>query len=177
MELEVGDVYGTRSWPRLSKHDWIERARKIWDLDDDDAIRSKVQSEEVRLSVHIYGSIGEGYGVILRDSQKNPIVASCRSISHEDSVSEFYTWLNGVALGAKIAAKYCLSRFFLNAPTLHMYTFISCIWNPYYRGSVSLRKSDVESLCFPGDGDIEKIYRLTLDIMADLNRLSVSGVV
>ncbi|KAI3884819.1 hypothetical protein MKX03_019152, partial [Papaver bracteatum] len=168
---------GTRSCdvPPLPKHDWIKRARKIWDLRDDDAIRSWVQYEKVHLSIHIYGSIGEGYGAILRDCQMNPIFASCGSLSHEDSVSEFYTWLKGVALGSKIAVKYRLSKKILYVPSDHMYTFISRIWSPYDRGSVSLEKIDLESICFRRDGDIEKIFRLTSDILYDLNQLSVSG--
>ncbi|KAI3879274.1 hypothetical protein MKW92_048281 [Papaver armeniacum] len=134
----------------------------------------------MHLSIHIYGSIGEGCGAILRDSQKMPVVASCQSISREDSVSTFYTWLKGVALGAKIAVKYRLSQFYLYVPSKHMYSFISGIWDPYYRGSVSgsylVTKSDLKSVCRPEDGDIEKIYRLTSDIISVLNQLYISGV-
>ncbi|KAI3869095.1 hypothetical protein MKX03_005037 [Papaver bracteatum] len=134
----------------------------------------------MHLSMHIYGSFGEGYGAILRDSQKMPVVGSCKSLSREDSVSTFYTWLKGVALGAKIAVKYRLSRLYLYVPSEHMYTFISGIWDPYYRGPVSgsylVTKSDLKSVCHPEDGDIEKIYRLTSDIISDLNQLYISGV-
>ncbi|KAI3926177.1 hypothetical protein MKW98_028313 [Papaver atlanticum] len=169
-----GDIHS------LSKHEWIERARKIWDLHDDDAIRSRVQFEEMYLSIRIHGSVGEGYGAILRDFQKMPIVASCKSLSHEDSVSKFYTWLSGVALGAKIAAKYHVLRFHLYVPSEHLYIFIRSIWDPYYRGSEPMRylgsKTHLEQLCFPEDGDIEKIYRLTSDVISHLKQLSVRGV-
>lgn len=164
----------------LSKHEWIERARRIWDLENDGAIRSQIQSEKLHFSIHIYGSIGEGCGAILRDSQKMPVVASCQSLSHEDSVSTFYTWLKGVALGAKIAVKYRLSQFYLYVPSKHMYSFISGIWDPHYRGPVSesylVTESDLKSVWRPEDGDIEKIYRLTSDIVSDLNQLYISGV-
>ncbi|KAI3946843.1 hypothetical protein MKW98_003406 [Papaver atlanticum] len=155
----------------ISKKDWIEES-KVWNLHDD-VIRSRLESEKGALSIHICGISGKGYGAILRDSQYVPIVARSKCLSDVDAtMSTFYSRLNGVALGVKIALDYKLSRFAIYVPSFNLCNFMRGIWDRNGKGRrsncigirqvISLLR--LEAMC-----DIEKIYSLTKNIISDLD--------
>ncbi|KAI3841235.1 hypothetical protein MKX03_004939 [Papaver bracteatum] len=162
----------------ISKKDWIEES-KVWNLHDD-VIKSRLESEKGALSIHIRGISGKGYGAILRDSQYVPIVARSKCLSDVDTTtSTFYSRLNGVALGVKIALDYKLSRFAIYVPSFNLCNFMRGIWDHPGKG----RRSDcigirqvrsllhLEAMC-----DIEKIYSLTKYIISDLDLVRHRGI-
>ncbi|KAI3941879.1 hypothetical protein MKW98_009089, partial [Papaver atlanticum] len=106
-------------------------------------------------------------------SQDVPIVARSKCLSDEYPVSTFYSRLNGVALGVKIALDYKVSQFTIYVPSFNLYNFMTSIWNP--NGSeISnyLRKTHLRTWLLPEDKcDIEKIYFLTTNIISDLYQL------
>ncbi|KAI3873181.1 hypothetical protein MKW92_030320, partial [Papaver armeniacum] len=159
------------------KKDWIERSN-VWNLTDD-VIRSQLKSEKGALSIHICGISGKGYGAILRDYRYFPVVARSRHLSGvDDTMSTFYSRLNGVALGVRIALDYELSRFSIHVPSFNLCNFMRHIWDPNgKRKSNQIGKRLVGSLLRPeAMCDLKDICSLTNTIIIDLDKVRRRGI-
>ncbi|KAI3917538.1 hypothetical protein MKW98_021300 [Papaver atlanticum] len=75
---------------------WLSMVRDDWGTTDDE----------------IKASMLPGYGVILRDSMRNPIIVISKV--SDEYVSPFYHELQGVSLGLKLALKYKFYHFKVN---------------------------------------------------------------
>ncbi|KAI3961097.1 hypothetical protein MKX01_035683 [Papaver californicum] len=79
-----------------------------------------------RFRIEVCGSY-KGYGVIVRDSMRNPILVISRVAV--DYVSPFYHELQGVSLGLKLAMKYGIFRFYFDCISEDIAEYVMRSWS------------------------------------------------
>ncbi|MCL7046240.1 hypothetical protein MKW94_021983 [Papaver nudicaule] len=102
---------------------WLSLVLDDWGTTDEE-IEEFVEINQFDLfSIEVCGS-DKGYGVLLRDEEKNPIIA----ISKSDCVSRFYHELKGVSVGLKLALKYNFFHFEFDCISQNVAGYVMQTW-------------------------------------------------
>ncbi|KAI3994216.1 hypothetical protein MKX01_012473 [Papaver californicum] len=127
---------------------WLKMILDDWGSNDDETIACMKAARQPQLyKIEVCGC-HLGYGVILRDSMRSPILVLSRIC--ETYVSPFYHELKGVYLGLKLAMKYKLSYFDFNCVSEDVAEYVMQSWGSKFRCSCPPRekpKNPRENYC------------------------------
>ncbi|KAI3832863.1 hypothetical protein MKX03_026624, partial [Papaver bracteatum] len=114
----------------ISFQHWLEMVRDEWGTTDEE-IKASIKAVGLRhvFKIEVCGW-HKGYGVIMRDNMRNPIVVISKAI--DSYVSTFYHELQGVSLGLKLAMKYKIIRFDLNCISEGVSEYVMHTWGTKY---------------------------------------------
>ncbi|KAI3899880.1 hypothetical protein MKW92_013943 [Papaver armeniacum] len=122
--------YGVEFHLIPTRSHWLEMVRDEWGTTDEE-IKASIKAVGLRhvFKIEVCGW-HKGYGVIVRDNMRNPIVVISKAIN--SYVSTFYHELQGVSLGLKLAMKYKIIRFDLNCISEGVSEYVMHTWGTKY---------------------------------------------
>ncbi|XP_026431675.1 uncharacterized protein LOC113328902 isoform X1 [Papaver somniferum] len=104
---------------------WMRMCREEWGVTLEETTTLIKDNRSHHFYIDICGSY-MGYGVILRDSMKNPIVALSSILDHH--ISQFYSDLQGVSEGLKLAIKYNIRHFVMVCSSDYIPQYVMLSW-------------------------------------------------
>ncbi|MCL7037940.1 hypothetical protein MKW94_003665 [Papaver nudicaule] len=123
MTSEIGTIeyhlIPTRSY-------WLRMVRHDWGTTDEEIKACIVAHPQQMLEIEVCGCY-KGYGVIVRDIMRHPIIAISRAL--DDYVSPFYHELEAVSLGLKLALKYNILKFNFTCVSEKVAAYVMWSWN------------------------------------------------
>ncbi|KAI3892855.1 hypothetical protein MKX03_010452 [Papaver bracteatum] len=130
-------AYGIiEDYPIPRRFCWLKILRDDWGITDDEIKVFIKTSMTQKFRIEVCGWY-MGYGVIVRDGMRNPIIVISRVA--DDYVSPFYHELQGVSLGLKLAMKYGISHFDFNCVSEAIFGYVMRTWNHKYDCGCPLR--------------------------------------
>ncbi|XP_026442991.1 uncharacterized protein LOC113342778 [Papaver somniferum] len=104
---------------------WMRTCREEWGVTLEETTTLIKDNPSHHFYIDICGSY-MGYGVILRDSMMNPIVALSSILDHH--ISQFYSDLQGVSEGLKLAIKYNIRNFVMVCTSEYIPQYVMRSW-------------------------------------------------
>ncbi|KAI3857830.1 hypothetical protein MKX03_009949 [Papaver bracteatum] len=104
---------------------WLSTVRDDWGTTDDEIKASIAYHQMQFFGIEVCGW-HMGYGVILRDEMRSPIIVISKAV--EEYVSPFYHELQGVSLGLKLALKYKVFDFEFNCISQKVAGYVMRSW-------------------------------------------------
>ncbi|KAI3890552.1 hypothetical protein MKX03_036100 [Papaver bracteatum] len=109
---------------------WLSIQKKEWGSNDEETKTFIKDASNQKFIIEVCG-LSKGYGVIVRDRERHPILVISRATV--DCVSPFYHELQGVSLGLELAMKYRIIRFCLHCISEDIAEYVTRSWPLIHR--------------------------------------------